>query len=61
MPNTSHLIGYKLSKKYNIDLIMDYGDPWAYEISVKRGKIRFKLEYKLEKNIESFYFKLCCY
>ncbi|MEK4151040.1 hypothetical protein [Carnobacterium sp. FSL E2-0243] len=51
MPNTSHLIGYKLSKKYNIDLIMDYGDPWAYEISVKRGKIRFKLEYKLEKKI----------
>jgi hypothetical protein len=51
MPNTSHLIGYKLSKKYKIDLIQDYGDPWAHEISIKRGLFRFKLEYFLEREI----------
>jgi hypothetical protein len=51
MPNTSHLIGYRLSKKYNLKLILDYGDPWAYEISVKRGKVRFKFEYFIESKI----------
>jgi len=51
MPNTSHIIGYILSKKYNIPLVMDYGDPWSFEISTKRNKFRQILEYRFEKKI----------
>ncbi|MDI3312134.1 MAG: hypothetical protein QJR05_12020 [Thermoanaerobacterium sp.] len=51
MPNTVHIISYRLVKKYNLKLIMDYGDPWVYEKSVKRGKIRFMLEHYIEKKI----------
>lgn len=51
MPNTVHLIGYKLAKKYNIKLIMDYGDPWVYETSIKRGKFRFMIERYIESKI----------
>jgi hypothetical protein len=51
MPNTVHLIGYNLSKRYNKKLFMDYGDPWAYEISIKRGKLRFLIERLIERTI----------
>lgn len=50
-PYTNHLIGYKLSKNSNIPLFLDYGDPWVYEKSVKRGRIRFFFEKYLEKKI----------
>lgn len=50
-PYTCHLIGYKISKKYNIPLILDYGDPWVYEQSRKRGKVRFYIEKRLESKI----------
>lgn len=50
-PYTCHLIGYKISRKYNKPLILDYGDPWVYEQSRKRGRIRFKIEKFIESKI----------
>ncbi|WP_057558712.1 glycosyltransferase [Paraclostridium sordellii] len=50
-PYTCHLIGYKISRKYNLTLVLDYGDPWVYEHSRKRGKLRFYLEKRLESKI----------
>lgn len=51
MPNTCHLIGYSLSKKYNIPLFMDYGDPWVYISGYSHSKLRFFIERKIEKTI----------
>jgi len=50
MPNSVHLIGYKLSKKYRIPLVVDYADPWVYSVGYKKN-LRFYLERKLEKMI----------
>lgn len=51
MPNTCHLIGYYFSKKYNIPLIMDYGDPWVYIAGYSFNRIRFFIERKMESKI----------
>lgn len=51
MPNTSHIVGYWLAKKYKKPLVMDYGDPWSFEISVRRNFLRKNLELILEKKI----------
>ena len=52
-PNTVHLIGYKLSKKYNISHFLDYADPWVYLGDY--GKVekthRFKKSRRMEKKI----------
>lgn len=53
MPNTAHVIGYYLSKKYKKKLFMDYADPWVFEQSVKRGRVRFFIEKLLEQRIIS--------
>lgn len=53
-PYTNHLIGYKIAKENNIPLYLDYGDPWVYEHSVRRGKIRFIIEKKIEKQILNY-------
>jgi glycosyltransferase involved in cell wall biosynthesis len=53
-PYTSHIIGYYLGKKYNIPLILIYNDPWINERSVKRGLLRYRLEFFLEKKIIDF-------
>lgn len=50
-PYSVHLISNHLSKKYNIPYICSYGDPWIYEPARKRGKLRYKFEYQLEKKI----------
>jgi glycosyltransferase involved in cell wall biosynthesis len=50
-PYTSHLVGYKLSKLYDIPLILYYGDPWVYEQSRKRGILRFNMEKTIEEKI----------
>ncbi|MGL4509826.1 hypothetical protein [Cetobacterium sp.] len=50
-PYTNHLVAYKLSKIFNLPLFLDYGDPWVYEQSVKRGRIRFYFEKKMESKI----------
>lgn len=51
MPNTCHLIGYKISKENGIPLLMDYSDPWVYISGYKHGKVRFILEKRLEEKI----------
>lgn len=32
-PFSTHLLGYKLRRKYNVKWIMDYGDPWSFNPS----------------------------
>lgn len=51
MPNTAHIIGYQLSKKYKVPLMMDYGDPWTYEVSIERGIVRRNIDYFIESRI----------
>ena len=51
MPNTCHLIGYKLAKKYHLDLAMDIADPWVYISYYQHGKIAFLLEKSIESKI----------
>lgn len=50
-PYTSHLIGYFLSKKYKVPLILDYGDPWVFEKTRVRNRIRFSIEKYIEGKI----------
>lgn len=50
-PYSVHLISYYIYKKYKIPYICSYGDPWVYEPSRKRGKIRYALEFQIEKRI----------
>ena len=50
-PYSTHIISNKISKKYGIPYICAYGDPWIYEPSRKRGNIRYKFEYDLERKI----------
>ena len=53
MPNTVHLVGYKLSKKYRIPLYLDIADPWAYDGDYwkKFFSLRFKIQRFLENRI----------
>lgn len=60
MPNSAHVISYRLSKKYNIPMIMDIADPWAYLSYYNRGKIAFCFERHLEKKYLN-YAKLACF
>ncbi|MBL0497676.1 hypothetical protein JD514_11285 [Aeromonas caviae] len=32
-PFSTHLLGYRLKRKYNVKWIMDYGDPWSFNPS----------------------------
>lgn len=50
-PYSAHLISRSISKCFNIPYICSYGDPWIYEPSRKRGKIRQYIEYNLEKHV----------
>ncbi len=50
-PYTSHLIGYLLSRTFRLPLILFYQDPWVIEKSVKRGRLRFKIESYVESKI----------
>lgn len=60
MPNSSHVISYKLSKKYNIPMIMDIADPWVYLSYYKRGKLAFFIERKMEARYLN-HSKLICF
>ena len=53
MPNTVHLVGYRLSKKYNVPLYVDIADPWAYDGDYwkKTFSIRFIIQRHLENKI----------
>ncbi len=50
MPSSVHLIGYKLSTKYDIPLVLDYADPWVYFSGYKKT-MRFYVERIIEKKI----------
>lgn len=49
MPNSCHVISYKLSKKYNIPMIMDIADPWVYLSYYERNKLSFIIERFMER------------
>lgn len=50
-PYSVHIISHYIYKKYHIPYVCSYGDPWIYEPSRKRGKIRYAIEYQIEKRI----------
>lgn len=50
-PYSAHLASRYLAQKLNIPFVMCYGDPWVYEPKRKRGKIRYKYEKRMEKNL----------
>ena len=53
-PHSTHLIGLKLKKKYNIKWIADFRDPWTkidYLENVKRFPVTDILDRKLEKRV----------
>jgi glycosyltransferase involved in cell wall biosynthesis len=53
-PHSSHLIGLKLKKKYNVNWISDFRDPWTqmgYLKNVKRLKLTSYLDTLLENKI----------
>jgi glycosyltransferase involved in cell wall biosynthesis len=53
-PHSTHLVGLKLKKKYNIKWIADFRDPWTnidYLEKVKRFPVTDRLDRKLEKNV----------
>ena len=53
-PHTTHLIGKKLSKKFNIPLLSVFIDPWvdiSYYKGQKRSAITFAIDKKLERAV----------
>jgi len=53
-PHTAHLIGKKLSVKYNLPHIPVFIDPWvdiAYYQNFKRNSIALKIDNRLEKSV----------
>ncbi len=53
-PHSTHLVGLKLKKKYNIKWIADFRDPWTnidYLDKVKRLSITNKIDRNLEKRV----------
>ena len=50
-PYSSHIIARYIYKKYNIQYVCSYGDPWIYEPSRRRGWMRYRIEYNIEKRI----------
>ena len=53
-PHIAHLIGKKLSKKFNIPLVSVFIDPWvdiSYYTGQKRNKLTFAIDSKLEKSV----------
>jgi len=53
-PHIAHLIGKKLSKKFNIPLISVFIDPWvdiSYYIGQKRNKLTLAIDNKLENSV----------
>jgi len=50
-PYTSHSVGYTLKKLFKLPLILEYGDPWAFNVAEGRKGIRFRLDHSLESRI----------
>ncbi len=54
-PYSSAVIGYKLAKKFNLPLILDYRDPWSSHIGLNFPKFIVKQrQRKLERKIASY-------
>jgi glycosyltransferase involved in cell wall biosynthesis len=45
------LVGYALSRFYGIPLILEYGDPWAFNVVERRSWLRFWLERTMESRV----------
>ena len=52
-PNSTHLIGQKIRKKFNIPWIMDLRDPWTSNYIVKEFMNRSKIAEKIDKKLEN--------
>ncbi|MCJ7552721.1 MAG: glycosyltransferase [Ignavibacteriaceae bacterium] len=53
-PHSTHLIGKKLSRKFNIPFIPVFIDPWVdiiYYKGFKRSRLTLKIDNKLEKSV----------
>lgn len=50
-PYTSHLVGHALKKSSGLPLIVEYGDPWAFNILGGKGRLRFWLEHQMESRV----------
>lgn len=53
-PHIAHLIGKKLSKKFNIPLVSVFIDPWvdiSYYIGLKRNKLTLAVDNKFEESV----------
>ena len=53
-PHTTHLIGRKLSSKFNVPFVPVFIDPWvdiAYYQDFKRSRITLAIDNKLEKSV----------
>jgi glycosyltransferase involved in cell wall biosynthesis len=53
-PHIAHLIGKKLSKKFNVPFVPVFIDPWvdiSYYIGQKRNKLTLAIDNKLEKSV----------
>ncbi len=52
-PYSAHILSEYISRKLGVPYIMSYGDPWIYEPKRKRGRIRYGVEFRLEKRLVS--------
>lgn len=50
-PYSAHLVSRYFAKKLKVPYIMSYGDPWIYEPKRKRGRLRYAIEYSIEKHL----------
>jgi len=48
---TNHLVAYTIKKITGLPLIIDYGDPWAFNPILNHMAVKFQVEYKLENMI----------
>lgn len=53
-PYTSHLIGFRLSKRFNIKWIADFRDPWVSNSFAEYNTITKRMNSSLEKKVINF-------